>query len=203
VVELRFLDDFLEAVVVDAEHDAAEHLDEAAVAVPGEAFVAGFLRQAFDGFVVEAEIQHGVHHAGHRDAGAGADGDQQRRGGVAEAVADRVLDPLQRLGDLRLEGLGVGFPVGDVERAKLGRDGEAGRDRQADGGHFRQIGALAAEQVAHVGAAFVAAGAEAVDPLAHAATPSFDALAGCAGEGGAPHRARAGAAVSRLLPPQR
>ena len=39
-VGLGLFDDLLEAMVIDAEDDAAEHLDEAAVAVPGEAFVA-------------------------------------------------------------------------------------------------------------------------------------------------------------------
>ena len=35
------LEDLLEEVVVDAEHDLGVHLDEAAIAVPGEARVAG------------------------------------------------------------------------------------------------------------------------------------------------------------------
>jgi hypothetical protein len=39
-IDLGLFDDLLEAVVIDAEHDAAEHLDEAAIAVPGKAAVA-------------------------------------------------------------------------------------------------------------------------------------------------------------------
>jgi hypothetical protein len=39
-IDLGLFDDFLETVVIDAEDDAAEHLDEAAIAVPGEALVA-------------------------------------------------------------------------------------------------------------------------------------------------------------------
>ena len=59
-----------------------------------------------------------------------------------------------------------------VERgADLGGDGEAGRHRQADRGHLGQVGALAAEQVLHVGAALVVAGAEAVHPLGHRGPP--------------------------------
>ena len=91
-LELGLLDDLLEAVMVDAEHDAAIHLDEAAIAVPGEARIAGALGEAFDGLVVEAEIEHGIHHAGHRHARAGAHRDQQRIRRVAEAQADRLLD---------------------------------------------------------------------------------------------------------------
>ena len=60
------------------------------------------------------------------------------------------------------------LPVVVVERgADLGRDGEARRDRQADRGHFGQVGALAAEQVLHIRPAFVVTGAEAVNPLGH------------------------------------
>ena len=81
-------------VVVHAEHDVAVHLDEAAVAVIGEARVAGWPRQPLDRAVVEAEIEDGVHHARHRDARARAHRDQQRLLRVAEARAERLLDRL-------------------------------------------------------------------------------------------------------------
>jgi hypothetical protein len=67
--------------VVEAQHHVRIHLDEAAVAVPGEARVAGQGGKALDRLVVEAEVEHGVHHARHGDAGARADRDQQRVGG--------------------------------------------------------------------------------------------------------------------------
>ena len=64
------------------------------------------------------------------------------------------------------------LPVVVVEGgADLGGDGEARRHRQADRGHLGEVGALAAEQVAHLRAAFVVAGAEAVHPLGHRRTP--------------------------------
>ena len=86
---------------------------------------------------------------------------------VAEAAADRRLDPRERFADLRSQ-VGRIVSVVLVEcRADLGGDGEAGRDGQADAGHLGEIGALAAEQVAHLGAALVMAGAEAVHPLGH------------------------------------
>ena len=49
--------DLLEIVVIDPQHDVAEHLDETAVAVEGETAVARMARQALDGLVVEAEVQ--------------------------------------------------------------------------------------------------------------------------------------------------
>jgi hypothetical protein len=46
-------------------------------------------------------------------------------------------------------------PVGIECRAGLGGDGEARWHRQANTRHFGEIGAFAAEQVAHNGAAFI------------------------------------------------
>ena len=50
---------------LQAEHDVAVHLHEAAVAVPGEALVAGLVDEAAQRGLVEADVEHGVHHAGH------------------------------------------------------------------------------------------------------------------------------------------
>ena len=171
-VELHMLDDLLEAVVVHIEHDGAEHLDEAAVAVPGEARIAGCGGEPIHRRVVQAEVQHRVHHAGHGDPRAGADGDQQRLVGVAELGTHRLFHQRQRVADLRAQIGGVGVLVGVVVGADLGRHGEAGRHGQADTGHLGQVGALAAEEIAHIRAAFIVAGAEAVDPLGHEVTYS-------------------------------
>ena len=67
---LVVLEDVLEVVAVDVEHDVRIHLDEAAIAVVGEALVAGGLGERDDGFVVQAEIEDRVHHARHRGARA-------------------------------------------------------------------------------------------------------------------------------------
>ena len=67
---LLLVDGVLEEVTVDAHDDVGEHLDEAAVGVPGKALVAGLLDEAVDGDVVEAEVEDGIHHAGHGERGA-------------------------------------------------------------------------------------------------------------------------------------
>ena len=54
-----------------------------------------------------------------------------------------------------------------IKRAHLGRDGEAGRHRQADRRHLGEVGALAAEQVPVAGLAVGGAAAEAVDYAFH------------------------------------
>jgi hypothetical protein len=166
-VELVVLQQVLEMVVIDAEHDLAVHLDEASVAVIGEAPVAAALGEPGHGLVVEAEVQHRVHHAGHRGAGTRAHGDQQRILGVAELGADALLQRCQRGYDLRLQLLRIAAAVGVEVGADLGRDGEARRHRQSQIAHLREIGALAAEEVAHVRAPLGAARSETVNPLRH------------------------------------
>ena len=121
------------------------------------------LREPLDGRVVEPEVEDGVEHPGHRLAGAGAHRDEQRVLVVAEPLARVLLQALERLRDL------VGHPVGlflaglHVGDARLGGDREAGRDAVGaeHAGHLRDVGALAAEQVAHV----LRALGEVVDPL--------------------------------------
>ena len=69
--------------------------------------------------------------------------------------------------------------------ADFGGDGEARRHRQAEVGHFGEVGPLAAEQVAHRARALGLAVAEGVDPLRHVAHPGKR----CILETGVPRRA--------------
>src|SRR5665648_655045 len=161
------LEDLLEGVALvlvlglAAQHHVTVHRDEPAVAVVGEARVAGRRDDALHGGVVEAQVEDGVHHAGHGGAGAGAHRDQQRIGGVAELLAGVGLERGERGGHLLVDALGV-IAVGREVVADLGGDREAGRHRQPDAGHLGEVGALAAEQVLHALVALV----EPVDPLA-------------------------------------
>src|SRR4051794_26111693 len=61
-LDLMVLDQLLEMMVLDAEHDLPVHLQKAAVAVIGEALVAAVADEALDGLVVEPEVEDGVHH---------------------------------------------------------------------------------------------------------------------------------------------
>ena len=88
----------LERVLRNLEHDVAEHLDEAAVAVVREAAVARARLEPLDGLVVQPEVQDRVHHAGHRELGAGADRHEQRILDVAELRAGRLLE-LRQVGE--------------------------------------------------------------------------------------------------------
>ena len=149
VAVLVLVEDFLEVMVRDAEHHVRIHGDEAPVAVIGEAPVAGLFRERRDGHVVEAEIEHRVHHARHRSARSRAHRDEQRIFAIAEFLPGDAADLRERSFDLRLQILRIGFAVLVEIRADLGGDGEAGRHRQAEMRHLGEAGALAAKQIAH------------------------------------------------------
>eukprot|EP01036_Dinobryon_divergens_P058390 gene58390-77908_t len=97
------LERFLEQAVVDPEHHVRIHLDEAAIAVPGEAGIARVVPECLDGVVVQAEIENGIHHAGHGGARTGADGEEKRMAGVAKGAAGGRLDALDTLENLGLQ----------------------------------------------------------------------------------------------------
>ena len=115
LVLLGDLQRLLEGAVIEAEDDIGIHLDEAAIAVPGEAGVARRGGEAAHGLVVEAEVEDGVHHPRHRHARARADRDEQRIGGVAEALAGHLLD--------------MGDPLGDLGGERVAEAGAASRHR--------------------------------------------------------------------------
>ena len=102
-----------------------------------------------DNVVVQAQVQDGVHHAGHGGAGAGTHGNQQRVLRVAELLAVDLLHLGEILVDLRLDLVVDLAAVLIVRGAGLGGDGEALRDRHAEIRHLCQVCALAAEQLTH------------------------------------------------------
>ena len=135
--------------MLDAEHDGRIHLDEAAIAIPGETVVAREAGETLDRFIVEAKVEHRIHHAGHGGAGAGAHRDEQRPFRIVEGVAGEAAGLFQRGVDLFGEGGWEAMAIGVEMGADSGGDREAGRHRQADGRHFGEIGPLAAEQLLH------------------------------------------------------
>jgi hypothetical protein len=157
---------------LEAEDDIAVHLDEAAVGIVDEALVTGLGDERRGRLVVEAQVEDGVHHPGHRGPGPGADGDKERVLGIAERLADRLLQLLKILSNFEPDGLRDLVLILIKEGANLGRDRESWRDRQPDPGHLGQVGALAAEDVLHFHIAFGGAGPEEKDILlSHRSTP--------------------------------
>ena len=134
--------------------DVGKHHQEAAVRVISEARVAAAFDQSVQRFVVQAEVQNRVHHARHRELGAAADGKQKRVFRVAELLADFFF----HIGD---GGFHVVHQAGGklaivivIRGADFGGDGESGRNRQPDVGHFGEVGAFATQQIFQVFVAF-------------------------------------------------
>ena len=152
---LDLVQNALEEALRDLHNDVGEHLDETAVGVIGKALVLGQVGQTLDGHVVQAQVQDGIHHAGHGRARAGAHGNQERILQVAEFLAADLLglgqSGVNLLDDILADGLAVLIVAG----ASLGGDGEALRHRKTDLGHLGKVRALAAQQVAHAGVAFL------------------------------------------------
>ena len=173
-------------LALDAAHDVAEHLHEAPVGVPREALVLGLRGQTLHRLVVEAEVQDGVEHARHRLARTRAHGDEQRVLGVAELLAGALLERRQRLVDLLVEAVGEAV-LAHVGDARLGRDREPARHPVGaqDARHLRDVGALAAKELAHVPRAL----GELVDPFRR--HPAGDPTGPRRGASGFPRGARA------------
>ena len=139
---------------LQAEHDVAVHLHEAAVRVPGEAGVArrgrrpstvSSLRPRLRTVSIMPGIEARAPERTETSSGIRA---------VAEASGRRCCSTRARcVGDLLPQRRRIGPAVGVVVGADLGRDREARRHRQPEAGHLGEVGALAAEQVLHVGAA--------------------------------------------------
>ena len=101
---------------------------------------------------------------GHRELGARS-GRDTRSGFAAspKPLPVRASTSRDRRQDVVPQAVGQLLAGREVVVAGLGRDGEAGRDRQAGAGHLGEAGALAAEQVAHRRVALGRTGAPGVD----------------------------------------
>ena len=112
---------------------------EPPVRVVGEALVAGLPREALGRGVAQAEVEDRVHHPRHRDRGARAHREEQR---VAPDRRRRLpvalLEASDVLGDLVLEPGRHSLALAHVRAARVGRDREARRDRNADLRHLRE-----------------------------------------------------------------
>ena len=130
---------------IDVEHRLAEHLQQPAVAVPGESGVAADLGQTLHALVVQADVQHRLHHPRHRVHGPRPHTHQERVVAFAEIAAVALLEPAHRHRDLdaQLTRLAAG---GEIAAAGLGRDREARRHRQPQIRHLGEVRPLAAEQ---------------------------------------------------------
>ena len=100
---LRRLKGTLEVITVDVKHGLAEHLDQPPVGVPREPLVARLRGEALNRRVGQADVQDGVHHAGHGELSAGPDADEKRVAGLAEFAAHGPFQCVEVAADLVLK----------------------------------------------------------------------------------------------------
>ena len=181
---LAGLERLVEATGRDLEHDPAEHRDEPAIGVPAETLVAGQGDEALERVLVQAEVEDGIHHAGHRELGTRSDAHEQRVLRIAEALAGTLLDLAHRADDVVPEAIRELLAGREVVVAGLGRDREAGRSGQAGLGHLGEARAFSAEEVLHPGVALGRAVAPGVDVALRGGVRSV-----ARGRGGRGHRA--------------
>ena len=122
------------------------------------------LRQRFHALVVQAEVQDGVHHAGHGELRARAHADQQRIVARAELLPLQLLQLRQRLVHLAVDVCGDTL-LAHVFAAGFGLDGESRRHGQPGVGHLGQARAFAAQLVLHLAVAVGLATAEEINVL--------------------------------------
>ena len=147
---LDLIEQLLKVLAGHAGHDLAEHLDKPAVGVVGKALVARQLRQALERLGVQAEVEHRIHHAGHRELGPGTYRDEQGVVGIAELLAGCGLDFLHRGERLIPQFRGKLLTGSVVGVAGFRRDREARRHRQLGVRHFRKASAFAPQKIAHL-----------------------------------------------------
>ena len=140
------IEDVLERLVAQPQHDDAEHLDQAAIGIPDESGVVGETDQPCRCFVAQADVQHRVHHPRHRELCPTSARNQQRRVRVAERLARLCLDARQCCGAFAPHPVGCNGVTVQVGNARRGCDGVTRGDRDAEARHLAEAGSLASEQ---------------------------------------------------------
>src|SRR5712691_5915666 len=159
---LVLIQDVLKVSRVGVKDDLAEHLDKAAIGIISKALIACQRHQALNSLVVDAKVEYSVHHAGHRELGTGAHGDEQGVVFLAEALTRLLLNDLQCGECLLPHALRKLLSCIVVGVAGFGGDRKAGGDWQSGIGHLCHSCALPSKEVAHVGVTL----AKEVDPFA-------------------------------------
>jgi hypothetical protein len=89
----------------------------------------GQFHQPEGGFIIEADVQYGIHHAGYGKSGTGAARHQQRIFPIAKPFPALFFDGGNRLPNLRPHSFRKGIPGRQIGIADLGGYGKTGRHR--------------------------------------------------------------------------
>ncbi|MPM33269.1 hypothetical protein SDC9_79839 [bioreactor metagenome] len=124
-------------------------MDKPPVGIVGKPGIIRQLGDSLNSRIPHAEIQNGVHHAGHGGSGPRAHRDKQRVYGIAELFTGDPLRNLQMLKNLLLNLRSNNLAVLVIFQAGLGCNGEPLRNRHAEVRHFGQVCPFSAQQLPH------------------------------------------------------
>ena len=124
-------EDFREGMYPFAAEYGPIQLQEASVGVIGKTWVGGQLGQSFDDFIVDAEVEQGIHHPGHGNRSLGTNRNEQRIDRIAEFRSLTDLHLKQRRLHFFHRSLGNALPETLVLEVGLGGDDETKRHRHA------------------------------------------------------------------------
>ena len=143
---LDLIELFVEQLVGYAHGHLAEQLDESAISVITKTRIAGLIDHALQGIHIQAQIEDGIHHAGHRHGGPGTHRHQQRIVCLTETLPRGLFHPLH-LGMHLLDQTIRQTPRLGSEIIETGLRGnhESGWNVQAELCHFTKIGSLTSE----------------------------------------------------------
>ena len=166
LLRLHLVNQLFKIFLADFHDDIREHLDESAVGVIHKTLefrVRISLNHRCNHFVVQTQIQNGVHHTGHGSACTGTNGNQKRILEIAELLAVLLFHLLHAVHRLSHDLIIDMAAIFVILCAGFRRDGEALRHRETDVGHFRKVCAFTAEKLAHIGISLV----EHINPFCH------------------------------------
>ena len=158
-----FVDDLLEEGLGNLHHNIGKHLNKSSVGIISKSGISCLLRESLNGYIVESQIQNGIHHAGHGCSRAGTNRYQERIFRITKFSAVLSLKPFQRVENLALNFFCDLFSTVIIVCAGFCCHCEALGNRQAQIGHFSQIGTFSAEKVPHFSIAFF----EQIYPFCH------------------------------------
>ena len=117
-------------------------LHKAAIGVPGQSRIAGQPQEATHCRIIESDVEDGLHHAGHRDRGAGANGHRQRLADAAEAKSGGALQRANLCGNQVAQAIGARGAAAKELTAERRAEHEGRRDGHAQPVHLHQVPGL-------------------------------------------------------------
>ena len=168
LLRLHLIDELFKIFLSNLHHDVGIHLDKSAVAVPRPARIARRLCQGLHYFLIQSEIQDGVHHTGHGCSCTGTHGNQKRVLFVPEFLSCHLLQLRHGLHDLAHDLVINLSSILVILGTRLCRHRKALRYRQSQACHLGQVRTLAAQQVPHTSVAFL----KQIHPFCHCTVSS-------------------------------